>query len=269
MAAKYNMQYQLSDNAAELYERYSGRIMVPWIDSLIELSDLQPGERVLDLACGTGKVARLAAVGVGSSGSVVGLDLNAAMLATARDVPPSDSGAAIEWREGDATHLPFEDATFDIVLCSQGLQYFPDRTAALREIRRVLVTGGRLVLSVWGPLQDNPFQSAVYGALGSHLGIEGVGGFVLGDAQEVHSLIADEGFRDVSVRSIERTLSLPAAQEMVTGFLRAHPTAETIAALPEADRTALFDDIIQALSPYVSGEELVVPGKVNFAMGRG
>lgn len=91
---------------------------------------------------------------------------------------------------------------------------------------------------------------------------------MLGDAQEVHSLIADEGFRDVSVRSIERTLSLPAAQEMVTGFLRAHPTAETIA-LPEADRTALFDDIIQALSPYVSGEELVVPGKVNFAMGRG
>jgi hypothetical protein len=108
----------------------------------------------------------------------------------------------------------------------------------------------------------------VYRGLGNHLGIEGVGGFALGDAEEVHRLIAEAGFHEVSVCSIERTSSLPAVEEMVTGFLRAHPTAETIAALPEADRTALFDDIIQALSPYVSGEELVVLGKVNFAMGR-
>ena len=156
-----NRQFQLSSNATELYQRYSGRMLDVWNRALIKAAGLLPGEKVLDVACGTGAATRLAVNVVGSSGKVVGLDLNAGMLTKAREFSLSESGVPIEWREGDAATLPFDDSTFDLILCCQGLQYFPDRNAALREMRRVLVAGGRLVLCVWGLMQDNPFKFAV------------------------------------------------------------------------------------------------------------
>ena len=121
-------------------------------ESLAEALDLIPGERVLDVACGTGIVARLAAGRMGSGG-VVGLDINPGMLAVARSLPPGP-GPAIEWHEGSVLDMPFPEGSFDICLCQLGLQFFPDRAAALREMRRVLRTGGRLALSVFSALKD-------------------------------------------------------------------------------------------------------------------
>ena len=129
------------------------RVMVPavfgpWAKDLLDTVALAAGTRVLDVACGTGIVARLAASQVGPTGRVVGLDTNEAMLAVAR-AQPQPTGAHVEWRQGDATKLPFPDAEFGAVLCQQGLQYVPDRAAALREMKRVLASGGRLGLSVF------------------------------------------------------------------------------------------------------------------------
>lgn len=115
---------------------------------LLDTVALAPGMQVLDVACGTGIVARLAAPQVGPTGRVVGLDTNEAMLAVARAQPPA-VGAQVEWRQGDATKLAFPDGQFDRVLCQHGLQYVPDRTAALREMKRVLAASGRLALSVF------------------------------------------------------------------------------------------------------------------------
>src|SRR5207247_1537305 len=149
-------QWQLSGNAAEIYERYLGpAIFGPWAPVLIERAALKPGERVLDVACGTGVVTRLAAQQVAPTGKVSGLDLNPAMLAVARS-RPSTSAVAISWHEGNALALPFPDATFDVVCCQLGLQYFADRPLALREMHRVLVPRGRLALLVWGPLEHSP-----------------------------------------------------------------------------------------------------------------
>jgi ubiquinone/menaquinone biosynthesis C-methylase UbiE len=129
------------------------RVMVPavfasWAKDLVETATPTPGLRVLDVACGTGIVARLAAAQVGSTGRVVALDANEPMLVVAR-AQPAPIGAQIEWRQGDATKLPFADEEFERVLCQHGLQYFPERAAALREMRRVLAPDGQLAASVF------------------------------------------------------------------------------------------------------------------------
>src|SRR5438105_15897251 len=130
MAAQ-STQWQVAGSAPENYERYLvPAIFGPWAADLLALAAPQPGERIMDLACGTGVVARLTAERVGTAGVIVGLDLNPGMIELARSLPALN-GAAVDWRVGSALELPFAHATFDVVLCQQGLQFFPDRSAAL------------------------------------------------------------------------------------------------------------------------------------------
>ena len=137
-------KWQMTGSGPEAYERHLvPAIFAPWATVLLELARLQPGERVLDAACGTGVVARAATSRVGAAGTVTGVDLNPGMLDVARAVS-GEAGQAIAWREGDLAALPFADGAFDVVLCQQGLQFFPDCLAALQEMRRVLVPGGQL-----------------------------------------------------------------------------------------------------------------------------
>ena len=137
-------QWQFVGSVPENYERYLvASIFAAWADDLVEVAALQPSERVLDIACGTGIVARTAARKLGSGGRVVGLDLSAPMLAVARTAATAE-GMTVEWREGSAAKLPLPDGAFDIVFCQQGLQFFPDRPAALREMFRVLSPRGTL-----------------------------------------------------------------------------------------------------------------------------
>jgi ubiquinone/menaquinone biosynthesis C-methylase UbiE len=160
--------FQLSGSAPEAYQRYGvAAIGAAKAQELVALVALQPGERVLDVACGTGVVARQAAQAVGPTGHVVGLDINNHMLEVARTVAPP-VGASIAWREGSVMALPFPDATFDVVLCHWGLEFFPDRAHGLREMARVLVPNGRLGLRVWRALDRRPFQTAVLAALDRH-----------------------------------------------------------------------------------------------------
>jgi ubiquinone/menaquinone biosynthesis C-methylase UbiE len=158
-------RWQLRGKAPEVYERHLvPAIFGSWAPLLIEQAALRPGQRVLDVACGTGVVARLAAPEVGPTGQLVGLDLNRGMLEVARSLPPpmgapvdwreGDAGAL--WREGDAGALPFANAFFDIVFCQLGLQYFPDPRQAVREMHRVLKSSGHHVaLVAFGKNHDN------------------------------------------------------------------------------------------------------------------
>src|SRR5437867_1567189 len=164
-------------SAAELYERYLvPAIFEPWAMALVALAAPQPGERVLDVACGTGTVARLAAQHVGPTGQVMGLDVNPGMLAVALGLPPPQ-GVPIAWQEGDAMAMPLADAAFDVVLCQQGLQFFPDRAVALREMHRVVAPGGRVALRGWRSIQYSPgfaLLAEVKAALGAYIDPEGV-----------------------------------------------------------------------------------------------
>ncbi|MGB8608876.1 methyltransferase domain-containing protein [Bradyrhizobium sp.] len=140
-------QWQVAGSAPEVYEReLVPAVFGAWAPILVELAEPRPSERVLDVACGTGVVARIAATRVGPTGTVVGIDLNPGMLSLARSLVSRDSrsGGQLQWQEASADKLPFPDGSFNVVYCQLGLQFFADRPAALREMRRVLGTEGRL-----------------------------------------------------------------------------------------------------------------------------
>ena len=258
-------QWQLSGSAAELYERYPARyILGPWTPALVALARLQPGERVLDVACGTGLVARLAAPAVGPTGRVTGLDLSAGMLAVARALPPP-SGAPITWIEGSAVAMNLPNASFDVVLCQQGLQFFPDRAAALREMRRVLTPSGRVLLSVWRIM--SPYHVAVVDALRQHVGPEAAVTFsvsrIVPDAEQLRRLVVDAGFRDVALHTRAMTIRLPAAETFVLQQLAATPVAGAVAAVGAEVRAALAARVRLALRAYVDGDGLAIPDETN------
>jgi ubiquinone/menaquinone biosynthesis C-methylase UbiE len=259
-------QWQLSGNAAELYERYVVPYFLgPWVPEFIEVAALQPGERVLDVACGTGVVARLAAQQVGPAGQVTGLDLNPGMLAVARALPPPP-GATITWVECSAVVMHVPDATFEVVLCQQGLQFFPDKPAALWEMHRVLVPGGRVVLSVWGTTVD-PYGLALWEAVERHVGTEAATRLraprVVPEPEELSRLLNEAGFREVHIRTSRRTQSLPALETLVLCHLAATPIADAVAALSDEARTALARDVRSALQAYADGDGVAVPNETN------
>jgi len=256
-------RWQLSGNAPEFYERYVRLMMEPWVRRLVDVAALRPAEHVLDVACGTGFVARLAAERVGTGGRVVGIDLNAGMIEAARAVSTADGRNTVEWRTGDAAALPFANAAFDVVLCQQGVQFFPDRLQALREMRRVLRHRGRLAFTVWSAITDSPYRAALADALERHVS-KGAGAMTraadaLGDAEELHRLVASAGFQNVRVDPTIEMTRLPLPAEFVPGHLAALPIAQEIARLAADRRAALVDDMTTALRGYVDGDHIMIP----------
>jgi ubiquinone/menaquinone biosynthesis C-methylase UbiE len=261
---------QVSGDAAEVYERQLVPAMLaPWASQLIELAAVRPGMHVLDVACGTGVVTRLAAERVGSAGRVVGLDINAAMLSVARRLEPV--GTSAEWLEASALEMPLPDASFDIVVCQHGLQQFPDRPAALREMRRLLVPGGRLGLCVWSRIEGSPGMAALAEALQRHVGTEAAANrrapFALGDPVQLRALIEDAGFRDVDVRTVVETARFPSPEALVAYQLGATPLS-TLGAVAEEARQAVARDVRATLQPYLHGGRLAVPMEAHFALAR-
>jgi ubiquinone/menaquinone biosynthesis C-methylase UbiE len=269
-------EWQLDGGAPELYQRY----LVPavtalWAVDLIDQVALQPGERVLDVACGTGVIARLAAERVGPNGQVAALDLNPGMLAVARALP-AVTGAMIEWWGGSALALPFPEVTFDVVLCQLGLQFFPDRPTALQGMRRVLRDGGRVGLSVFGPIEHNPATFALANALDRHIGSEASLAkrteHALADTDELLDLIAGAGFQDVLISTATKWIRFPSPAEYVRIQLAGTPLASLMAPYRPTDREHLVElliaDVGTALEPYTQKETLTFPQEVHTALAR-
>jgi ubiquinone/menaquinone biosynthesis C-methylase UbiE len=239
-------------NPAQNYQRFFvPAIGAPVADDLIAIADLQPGERVLDVACGTGVVTRLAAERVGTAGSVTGLDIHPGMLAVACSATAPDM--SIDWQEGDAQALPFPDNSFDAVLCQMGLQFFTDKLAALREMRRVLETGGRAFISVPGP---KPLLFAIMTeALGRHFGPQpaafGDRVFSMHDVDQLTELMRSAGFREVEVQVRPKTLRLPPPADFLWQYISSTPLAQAAAQAGEAKREALERDICPQWQQFV------------------
>jgi ubiquinone/menaquinone biosynthesis C-methylase UbiE len=241
---------------AEAYERYAvPAVFGPWARDLVALAALRGGERVLDVACGTGVVTRLAAEEVGASGQVVGLDLSPGMLQVARSVPPP-AGATITWQEGSAEALPFAESSFDVVLCQHGLPFMADRSRALAEMQRVLVPEGRLAVAVWQGHDQNPVDAILAEALvrfGAHgQASRQLVGHALGDAEALRTLVASAGFRDVTICSLTKMHRYPSAELFLQRRL--------VAPEPDAASVArMHAEVRDALRPYAEGEGLVFP----------
>jgi ubiquinone/menaquinone biosynthesis C-methylase UbiE len=264
-------RWQLTGTGPDSYERYQvpsvfgplARVFLRWIAP-------RPGQRVLDLACGTGVVARLAAPMVGPTGSVVGTDLSPAMLEVARAHPPA-GGAPIEWRRADAAALPFPDAEFDAVLCQQGLQFFPDRPAALREMHRVLRPGGLVGVCVWRAVEHSPCHLAIAAALRRHLGEDAArrfqAPFGFGDGDALRRAMAEAGFRGVDIRVEVVVRRLLPPEESVPGLLASTPVGPEAAALGEAARGAIVAEAAAALAAYRDADGgLTVPQPTHIAL---
>jgi ubiquinone/menaquinone biosynthesis C-methylase UbiE len=269
---EYHPPWQhVSENAAEVYERQLVPVMLaPWALKLIDLAEVRAGAHVLDVACGTGVVTRLSAERAGRAGRVMGLDINAAMLSVARGLPPV-SGATVDWLQASALEIPLPDAAFDVVLCQHGLQQFPNRPAALHEMRRVLRPGGQLALCVWSSIERNPGMAALAAALQRHVGAEAAANrrapFALGDPVQLRAFVENAGFRDVDVHTMVEPARFPSPEALVAYQLGATPLS-TLGAVTEEAQQAVARDVLAALQPYLHGGQLAVPMEAHFALAR-
>jgi SAM-dependent methyltransferase len=245
-------QWQLHGDAAELYQRHLvPTITAGWAADLVERVGLRRGERILDLACGTGVVARAAAERVGRTGHVAGIDINAAMLAVARSLS-AGPGTGIGWVEASALGLPFPAGSYDVVLCQLGLQFFPDRPAALAEMRRVLVTGGRLGLTVYGPIEHNPATLALARTIDRHLGPDASvtkrAEHALADPALLRTLAAGAGFSRVQIVTKTRIVRFAS----VSDYVRIQLTATPLASLLRHQAEGSTRQLAQTLSADVA-----------------
>lgn len=251
------------------YERYFvPTIGTPLAIDLVQLAALRTGERVLDVACGTGVVARLAAQEVGDDGTVAGLDVNPEMLAVAKSSTPPEM--SIEWHGASAEAMPLADASFNVVLCQMGLQFIPDKHAALREMGRVLVDDGRLAINMPGPTPQ--VMAIMEEAFARHLGSEPARFvnqvFSLYDETEIQDLISGAGFHDVSIRHDTKSLRLPAPGEFLWQYVNSTPLAGPLVQLDDERRGALERDIVSEWQNFVEDGALMLDVHMVSAMAR-
>jgi SAM-dependent methyltransferase len=269
MATVQHISFEVyGGDAAENYERYFvPAIGAPLAAELVERAALRPGERVVDVACGTGIVARLAAERVGAAGAVVGVDLNPGMLAVAR---ASARHATMEWHEASADALPLADETFDVVLCGLGLQFFVDRQEALREMRRVLVPGGRVLINVPGPAPAlfTVVEEAVAGRLGADASEFVRTVFSLHAADALRGLLEDAGFAAAEAGSSVKTLRLPAPEEFLWQYVYSTPLAAAAERVDDEDRRVLERDVVAGWQPFVEDGSLILEVGITIATGQ-
>jgi SAM-dependent methyltransferase len=244
---------QVTRSAADIYEEFFvPALFQQWAPLVADTVRLAPGQRVLDVACGTGVLAREAAKRVTPGGSAVGLDHNDGMLAVARRQAPG-----VDWQSGRAEALPFPDAGFDAVVSQFGLMFFDDRQAALREMWRVLKPGGRVAVAVWDALQNSPGYAAMAALLqhlfGQRIANELHAPFVLGDPTALRSLFAEAGIADPKISTHAGTARFPS----IESWVRTDVKGWTLADLIDDDQYALLlREATTTLRPYAgaSGE---------------
>ncbi|MBF9031054.1 class I SAM-dependent methyltransferase [Rhodobacterales bacterium HKCCE3408] len=241
-------------------------IFRPWAQELIRRAGPKDGEDILDLACGTGAVTREVAGVVKNPGSLTGADHSAGMLAVARAMAEA-VGIEADWVEADAGALPFDDDSFDLVLCQQALQFFPDRAAALSETRRVLKPGGRIAACIQRSIDLNPLLAAQSAALDRFVGtsagdaVRAICGWPGADA--VRAAFEAAGFAAISVQSVTLTLHHPDARAFAAGAMGGMHTGNWLSQASEADRTACIDAFLDGLGPHCDGTSMTVPHVSN------
>jgi SAM-dependent methyltransferase len=247
---------QVRGSAAEVYEEFFvPALFGEWPERVVDAAGLGSGERVLDVACGTGVLARHVAERVGPAGAVVGLDPNEGMLAVAKRLAPE-----LEWRRGVAESIPFEDGAFDAVVSQFGLMFFDSPEAGLREMVRVLSVGGRLVVVVWASLEDTPGYRSMVALLREEIGDEAADAltapYALGEVGRLRSVLSAAGLRDAGIT----TLAGEARFDSLSDWVRTDVYGWTLAdMLDEAGYDRLREAADRRLREYVGPD-----GRVRF-----
>jgi ubiquinone/menaquinone biosynthesis C-methylase UbiE len=265
-----------NSNPSEIYEQvFIPAIMRHWTPILLEFAQPRAGEHILDLACGTGIVARNAAKYVNSQGRIVGLDINPAMLEVARQ--QVDSGVTnIEWQEGNAENIPFPDRSFDLVLCQAGLMLFKNKIAAANEMRRVLKAGGRAVALVWQSLDQHPFNKTLCTSWSRRLGVDITAvspAYSLGSVEELNALLAGAGFSKVAVYPVQYYIFADDPELFLDlSFKGAAAAIPSYANLDDKARSELAgcvaSDIELVMKQHMQDGRLIIPRAANIAVAR-
>lgn len=249
------LQAQIS--AATAYEGlHVPALFEEWADPVLDAAGVVLGDRVLDVACGTGVLARAAVTRVGTDGSVAGVDPNAGMLAVAGRLAPS-----VDWREGTAEALPFSDSSFDAVVSQFGLMFFVDRLGAIREMSRVLAPGGTLAVAVWDSLENSPAYAMEVALLDRIAGAAAADAvrapFVLGDTRELTRLFQEAGVSSLEVATRMGTARFPSIRMMVEADLRGWLPVMGVT-LDEPTIDQILSEAETALAAFVSEDGGVV-----------
>lgn len=246
---------QVTRSAAEVYEEFFvPALFAQWAGRVADAAGIQPGQRVLDVACGTGVLARTAAERVGRSGSVVGVDINEEMLAVARRTAPD-----IDWRQARAEALPFADGEFDAVISQFGLMFFEDRAAALREMARVLRPGGHLVIAVWDALENGRGYPELTDLLQRICGDEAAAAlrapFSLGEPGALAGLVARAGIADARIHRQPGAVHFPSLDAWLFTEIKGWVLADQV---DDALFRQLLEEAAEVLKPLVRPDGTVV-----------
>ncbi len=255
------------DRASELYDRAWSRHLEPAQDLLLEMAGPAGGERILEVACGSGLATVEAAQRVGPSGEVVATDLSEGMIEQAREAILVEELSNVSFHRMDAQSLDFPDASFDAALCALGLMYVPDPGAALRETMRVLRPGGRAVAAVWGerkrcgwaeifPIVDACVETEVCPLF-----------FQLGTGNSLRNEMESAGFRGVETRRLSTTLHFTSAEDVLEASFVAGPVAMAHSRFDDATRRRVYAEYLDSIDQYANGDGYSIPGE--FVVVRG
>ncbi len=256
------------DKAAADYEGYWGKQIEPAQRRLLEMAALRPGERVLDIACGTGLITFPAAISVGPHGAVVGTDISGKMVERGREESAKLGLANVTFQRADAETLDFPESSFDAVLCSLGLMYLPEPIDALRLVRRVLKPGGRLAVTIWGrrdrcgwagifPVVDDRVKSEVCPMF-----------FHLGTGDNLRTALEMAGFSDIQVDRIVKPLDYASAEDALGAAFAGGPVALAYAHFDDDTREEAHAEYLKTIQPYRRGEGYSIPGEFVVALAR-
>jgi SAM-dependent methyltransferase len=258
--------FHLTLEQAHVYEDvFVPALFAQWVPTLLDHAGVTTGQRVLDVACGTGVVTRHAAELVGPAGAVSGVDLNPAMVQVAREGAP-----AIDWRVGDAGDLPYEDAAFDAAVCQSALFFFADPAQAVREMARVVRTGGVVALQTYAGLDEQPAYGPFVAAVARLAGDDArtlLGTYwSQGDLGALTSLLEAAGLEPTTADSTLGQVRFPSLDAFVHTEIQATPLASRI---DQATLQAILGESRRALAGLEQPDgSVVLPVRACFVAGR-
>jgi len=258
---------ELIDSARDYERLFVPALFETWTKHLIDGAGIGEGSHVLDVACGTGVLARKALSRTGPGGRVVGVDPAPGMLAAAREIEPG-----IDWVQCGAEALDLGDAEFDSVVSQFGMMFFPDIRKSSREMQRVLKPGGSLAVAVWNSVENNPAYADIIGVLQEQVGTAAADAlrlpFSLGETSGVTTALADGGFTGIRVETKTELAHFPGSRQMVEAELRGWlPLFDII--LDESEISQVLNESDQRLSKYANESgEAVFPTSAHIITAR-